>query len=120
MEVRVRICAPALDGIAAGDEIVDAFASGLHEAQRDVPNVGTHGSDFRARIRRTGVFAKVAAFRAGSASITRTRRFQHLGSPKCLETDNQRWLHVQGLEAIDGTPVIDIKPVLERSEPLVA
>jgi tRNA (Thr-GGU) A37 N-methylase len=23
-----------------------------------------------------------------------------------------RWLHVSGLEAIDGTPVIDIKPVL--------
>lgn len=24
-------------------------------------------------------------------------------------------LEVQGLEAIDGTPIIDIKPVLERS-----
>ena len=29
--------------------------------------------------------------------------------------DHQGWLHVQGLEAIHGTPVIDIKPVLELS-----
>jgi tRNA (Thr-GGU) A37 N-methylase len=26
------------------------------------------------------------------------------------------WLQVQGLEAIDGTPIIDIKPVLERGD----
>jgi tRNA (Thr-GGU) A37 N-methylase len=32
-----------------------------------------------------------------------------------LEIANGRWLHVQGLEAIDGTPVIDIKPVLQQS-----
>jgi tRNA (Thr-GGU) A37 N-methylase len=29
-----------------------------------------------------------------------------------MEADGS--LHVQGLEAIDGTPVIDIKPVLAR------
>jgi tRNA (Thr-GGU) A37 N-methylase len=32
-----------------------------------------------------------------------------------LSVDGDRWLQVQGLEAIDGTPIIDIKPVLERS-----
>lgn len=34
---------------------------------------------------------------------------------KVLSVDGDRWLQVQGLEAIDGTPIIDIKPVLERS-----
>jgi tRNA (Thr-GGU) A37 N-methylase len=29
--------------------------------------------------------------------------------------DGGRWLYVRPLEAIDGTPVIDIKPVLEQS-----
>jgi tRNA (Thr-GGU) A37 N-methylase len=26
------------------------------------------------------------------------------------------WLEVQDLKAIDGTPIIDVKPVLEHSE----
>jgi hypothetical protein len=34
---------------------------------------------------------------------------------KVLSVEGDRWLLVQGLEAIDGTPIIDIKPVLERS-----
>jgi tRNA (Thr-GGU) A37 N-methylase len=34
---------------------------------------------------------------------------------KVLSVDGDRSLQVQGLEAIDGTPIIDIKPVLERS-----
>jgi tRNA (Thr-GGU) A37 N-methylase len=27
-----------------------------------------------------------------------------------------RWIQVGGLEAIDGTPIVDIKPVLERKD----
>lgn len=34
---------------------------------------------------------------------------------KVLSAEGDRWLQVQDLEAIDGTPIIDIKPVLERS-----
>jgi tRNA (Thr-GGU) A37 N-methylase len=34
---------------------------------------------------------------------------------KILGIVDTRWLEVQGLEAIDGTPIVDIKPVLERS-----
>jgi tRNA (Thr-GGU) A37 N-methylase len=34
---------------------------------------------------------------------------------KLLSVDGDRWLQVQDLEAIDGTPIIDIKPVIERS-----
>jgi tRNA (Thr-GGU) A37 N-methylase len=34
---------------------------------------------------------------------------------KVLSVDGDGRLEVQGLEAIDGTPIIDIKPVLERN-----
>jgi tRNA (Thr-GGU) A37 N-methylase len=34
---------------------------------------------------------------------------------KVLSVEGDRWLQVEDLEAIDGTPVIDIKPVVERS-----
>jgi tRNA (Thr-GGU) A37 N-methylase len=34
---------------------------------------------------------------------------------RVLAIDADGSLHIQGLEAIDGTPVIDIKPVLVRA-----
>jgi tRNA (Thr-GGU) A37 N-methylase len=34
---------------------------------------------------------------------------------RVLEIEDGSRLNVQGIEAIDGTPVVDIKPVLERS-----
>jgi tRNA (Thr-GGU) A37 N-methylase len=30
--------------------------------------------------------------------------------------DGNGWLEVEALEAIDGTPIVDIKPVLERRD----
>jgi tRNA (Thr-GGU) A37 N-methylase len=33
-----------------------------------------------------------------------------------LAIEDRRWLHVRPLEAIDGTPVVDIKPVLYPGE----
>ena len=92
---------PALDGIEAGDEIV--VLTWLHEAQRDVLKV--HPRD-DLRVRLTGVFATRSPDRPNPIGLHRVR---------VLAIDPQGWLHVQGLEAIDGTPVIDIKPVLERS-----
>jgi len=92
---------PALDGIAAGHEIV--ILTWLHEAQRDVLKV--HPRD-DLRIRLTGVFATRSPDRPNPIGLHRV---------KVLAIDNQGWLHVQGLEAIHGTPVIDIKPVLELS-----
>ena len=93
--------AQALDGIEAGQEIV--ILTWLHESQRDVLKV--HPRDDR-RIRLTGVFATRSPDRPNPIGLHRVR---------VLAIDHQGWLHVQGLEAIDGTPVIDIKPVLERS-----
>ena len=74
----------------------------LHEAQRDVLKV--HPRDDR-RIRLTGVFATRSPDRPNPIGLHRVR---------VLAID-ERWIHVQGLEAIDGTPVIDIKAVLDRS-----
>ncbi len=93
--------AEALDGIEVGQDIV--ILTWLHEAERDVLKV--HPRDDR-RIRLTGVFATRSPDRPNPIGLHRVR---------VLAIDNERWLHVQGLEAIDGTPVIDIKPVLERS-----
>ena len=90
-----------LDGIVAGQEIV--VLTWLHEAQRDVLKV--HPRDDR-RARLTGVFATRSPDRPNPVGLHRAR---------VLAIENERWLHVQSLEAIDGTPVIDIKPVLERS-----
>src|SRR4030095_5081889 len=91
----------ALDGIEAGQEIV--ILTWLHEAHRDVLKV--HPRDDR-RIRLTGVFATRSPDRPNPIGLHRVR---------VLAIENERWLHGQGVEAIDGTPVIDIKPVLERS-----
>jgi tRNA-Thr(GGU) m(6)t(6)A37 methyltransferase TsaA len=92
---------PCLDGIEAGQEIV--VLTWLHEAQRDVLKV--HPRDDQ-RIRLTGVFATRSPDRPNPIGLHRAR---------VLAVENERWLHVQSLEAIDGTPVIDIKPVLERA-----
>jgi tRNA-Thr(GGU) m(6)t(6)A37 methyltransferase TsaA len=90
-----------LDGIRAGQELV--ILTWLHEAQRDVLKV--HPRDDQS-IPLTGVFATRSPDRPNPIGLHRV---------KVLRIEKQCWLHVQGLEAIDGTPVIDIKPVLERS-----
>ena len=53
----------------------------------------------------TGVFATRSPDRPNPIGLHRA---------KILSVEEDRWLQVQGLEAIDGTPIIDIKPVLER------
>lgn len=92
---------PALDGIEVGDEIV--ILTWLHEAQRDVLKV--HPRDDR-RIRLTGVFATRSPDRPNPIGLHRVT---------VLAIDGQGRLDVRSLEAIDGTPVVDIKPVLKRS-----
>jgi tRNA-Thr(GGU) m(6)t(6)A37 methyltransferase TsaA len=90
-----------LDGIKAGQEIV--VLTWLHEAQRDVLTV--HPRDDQT-IPLTGVFATRSPDRPNPVGLHRV---------KVLQIENDGRLHVQGLEAIDGTPVIDIKPVLAQS-----
>jgi len=89
-----------LDGIQSGQDIW--IFTWLHESQRSVLKVHPRGDVLNPML---GVFATRSPDRPNPIGLHRA---------KVLSVDADGRLHVQGLEAIDGTPVIDIKPVLER------
>jgi tRNA-Thr(GGU) m(6)t(6)A37 methyltransferase TsaA len=90
-----------LDGIAVGDELI--VLSWLHEADRTVLRVHPRGDLSRPEA---GVFSTRAPSRPNPIGLHRIR---------VLDIAGVR-LHVSGLEAIDGTPVIDLKPTLASIE----
>jgi tRNA-Thr(GGU) m(6)t(6)A37 methyltransferase TsaA len=94
----------AVEGLRPGDEIW--ILTWLHEADRDTLKVHPR-SDPRNPL--TGVFATRSPDRPNPIGLHRAR---------LLSIENEDRLHVEALEAIDGTPIIDIKPVLERSSVL--
>ena len=87
----------ALDGIAVGDQLV--VLTWLHRARRDVLQV--HPRD-RLDLPLRGVFATRSQDRPNPIG---------LHAVTVLEVSGGR-LRVAPMEAIDGTPIIDIKPVL--------
>jgi tRNA-Thr(GGU) m(6)t(6)A37 methyltransferase TsaA len=89
-----------LDGIESGQDIW--ILTWLHEARRSVFKVYPRG-DVLNRL--TGVFATRSPDRPNPIGLHRA---------KLLSIEGDRWLKVDGLEAIDSTPIIDIKPVIER------
>lgn len=89
--------AEGLHGIASGDEVI--VVTWLHEARRDVLQVHPRGDGRRPRI---GVFATRSPDRPNPLGLHRVTVREISG----------RRLRVGPLEAIDGTPVVDIKPVL--------
>jgi tRNA-Thr(GGU) m(6)t(6)A37 methyltransferase TsaA len=89
-----------LDGIQSGQDIW--ILTWLHEARRSVLKVHPRGQVLN---RLTGVFATRSPDRPNPIGLHRA---------KVLRVEGDHWLDVQGLEAIDGTPIIDIKPVLEQ------
>jgi tRNA-Thr(GGU) m(6)t(6)A37 methyltransferase TsaA len=91
----------ALAGVASGDEVI--LLTWLHLADRDVLRVHPRG-DPRNPI--AGVFATRSPDRPNPIGMHRVR---------VLETDGRTRLRVFPLEAVDGTPVVDIKPVLSRA-----
>jgi tRNA-Thr(GGU) m(6)t(6)A37 methyltransferase TsaA len=91
---------PALDGLSVGQEIL--ILTWLHQAQRDVLAVHPR-DDLRNPL--TGVFATRSPDRPNPIGLHRVELLAIDGG--CLR--------VRGLEAIEGTPVIDIKPVLPRA-----
>ena len=91
---------PGLMGIQPGDELI--LLTWLHLAGRDVLQVHPRGDPSRPL---TGVFATRSPDRPNPIGLHRV---------SVLEVEDQR-LRVAPLEAIDGTPIIDIKPVLARS-----
>jgi tRNA-Thr(GGU) m(6)t(6)A37 methyltransferase TsaA len=95
-----RSVTEALDGVAVGDEIV--VLTWLHQAKRDVLKVHPRSDP---RIPLTGVFATRSPDRPNPIGL-------HRVTVRAIEGTR---LLVGPLEAIDGTPVVDIKPVLRRS-----
>jgi len=87
----------ALDGIRAGDDVL--VLTWLDRARRDVLRVHPRGDRSRAE---QGVFATRSPDRPNPIGLHRVR---------VLAVDGLR-VHVEGLEAVDGTPILDVKPVL--------
>jgi tRNA-Thr(GGU) m(6)t(6)A37 methyltransferase TsaA len=87
----------ALDGIRPGDDIV--VLTWLDRARRDVLRVHPRGDPSR---RMQGVFSTRAPARPNPIGIHRVE----------VEAIDDNRLRVRDLEAIDGTPILDVKPVL--------
>lgn len=93
--------ADALAGVAEGDEVI--LLTWLHLSRRDVLKVHPRG-DLAQPL--AGVFATRSPDRPNPIGLHRVH---------VLETDALSRLRVWPLEALDGTPVVDIKPVLSSS-----
>ena len=87
----------AMDGLAVGDEIL--VITWFHRAHRDRMKVHPR-SDPKNPL--TGVFATRSPDRPNPLGL----------HPVTVRAVEGRRLRVRPIEAIDGTPVVDIKPVL--------
>jgi len=89
--------AEGLDGLRVGDEII--VITWLHQGRRDTLQVHPR-SDPRRRL--AGVFATRSPDRPNPLGLHRVT----------VREVSENQLRIGPMEAIDGTPVIDIKPVL--------
>ena len=89
----------ALDGIRVGDEVI--VLTWLDRARRDVLRVHPRGDLSRPQ---QGVFSTRSPDRPNPIGLHRVR---------VLAVDGLR-VHVSDLEALDRTPIVDVKPVLSR------
>jgi tRNA-Thr(GGU) m(6)t(6)A37 methyltransferase TsaA len=87
----------ALRNLAPGDEII--VLTWLHEADRSVLAVHPRGDAGRPV---EGVFSTRSPHRPNPIGLHRVTVLGRHG-PR---------LHVSGIEAIDGTPIVDVKPVI--------
>ena len=88
---------PALDGLAAGDDVL--VLTWLDRASRDVLRVYPRDDVSRGEH---GVFATRSPDRPNPIGLHRVT---------VLGIDGPR-MRVSAIEALDGTPVVDVKPVL--------
>jgi tRNA-Thr(GGU) m(6)t(6)A37 methyltransferase TsaA len=91
----------ALAGIAAGDDVV--VLTWLHQASRDVRHVHPRGD---LTVPLAGVFATRSPGRPNPIGLHRVT----------VTGIADGMLEVGALEAVDGTPVVDIKPVMRESD----
>ena len=89
--------ADAVRDLAVGDEVL--VLTWLHEADRSVLEVHPRGDPSRPL---TGVFSTRSPDRPNPIGLHRVR---------VVAVDGHR-VRVSDLEAIDGTPIVDVKPVL--------
>jgi tRNA-Thr(GGU) m(6)t(6)A37 methyltransferase TsaA len=89
----------ALAGIEAGDELL--VLTWLHRGRRDVLRVHPRGDLSRPEL---GVFATRSPDRPNPIGLHRVEVAEVAGGR----------LRVRNLEAVDGTPVLDLKPVLSE------
>jgi len=94
-----RPFAGALPGINIGEQII--VVTWFHQARRDVQKVRPRGNN-RAPL--TGVFATRSPDRPNPIGLHRVTVRKIVGTR----------YKVGPIEAIDGTPIVDIKPVLQR------
>ena len=90
-----------LDGITPGLEVV--LLTWFHKAKRNVLKVHPRNNPENPL---RGVFTTRSADRPNPVGLHRV---------EVLEVDMQGRLKVRRLEALDGTPIIDIKPILQKS-----
>ena len=88
---------PAIEGLAAGDEII--VITWLHQGKRDVLKVHPRSHPERPL---TGVFTTRSPDRPNPLGL----------HPVWIRRISKNRLRIGPFEAIDGTPVVDIKPVL--------
>ncbi len=90
--------ARALSGIAAGDDVI--VVTWLHRADRGVLEVHPRGDPQNPLA---GVFATRSPHRPNPLELHRVTVHEISGTR----------LRIGPIEAIDGTPVVDVKPVLD-------
>lgn len=90
-----------LDGITPGCEVV--LITWFHKSSRNVLKVNPR-SDPKNSLR--GVFATRSPARPNPVGLHRV---------EVLQIDAEKRLKVRPLEALDGTPIIDIKPLLKKA-----
>jgi tRNA-Thr(GGU) m(6)t(6)A37 methyltransferase TsaA len=87
----------ALDGLRRGDEVI--VLTWLDRADRDILQVHPRGDVSRAP---QGVFSTRSPHRPNPIGMHRV---------EIVSIDGSR-VRVRNLEAVDGTPIVDVKPVL--------
>lgn len=95
---RPEFCEAARD-LREGDEVL--VLTWLHKGRRDVLSVHPRGDTDRPR---KGVFATRSPDRPNPIGLHAV----------VIETVEENAITIHNLEAIDGTPVLDIKPILGR------
>ncbi len=93
--------APALDRVTAGTDLI--VVTWLHEADRTALRVHPRDDE---RIPLTGVFATRSSDRPNPVGLHRVT---------VIGIDSPASVRVEALEAIDGTPILDLKVAMPES-----